>query len=165
MPRRHLRFVLVLFSLLLTSCENGLSPETTAAPAVKNYGISGVIHFRNWPPNDSVLDLRLAVLKDTSINNLLNDVLQGKARYTNTIHYGVDSEKYTLLLPPLSPGIFPLVGVAQQYGPDIQKDWRVVGLYYANNDSSAPGAVVVPADSIVPNINITVDFSRPPVFH
>jgi hypothetical protein len=163
MARRVVRLALIILSLLLVSCENGLSPESTPVSTGKSYGIRGVIHFLHWPPQDSVVDLRLAILQDTTIKNLLNDVLQGKARYTDKIPYGIDSEQYTLALQPLAPGTFPFVGVAQQYGPDVQKDWKVVGLYYANHDSSTPGSVVVPPDSVVPGINITVDFSHPPV--
>jgi len=119
--------------------------------------------FAHWPPSDSVHDLRLAVLQNYPVEDLVGEVLQGRARFTDRLPYGLDSIGYTLILAPLPPGHFPLVGVAQQFGPNIQTDWRIVGIYYANGDSSTPGGVDVPPDSIVPNINLHVDFQHPPI--
>ena len=165
MSGHPVRFVLllILLCLALAACENGLAPETATGPPPKPYGIRGVIRFLHWPPADSVLDLRLAVLEHYPVASIVTEVIQGRAKYTDQIRYGIDSEQYSLSLAPLPTGSFPFVGVAQQYGSNIQQDWRVVGIYFAGNDSSKPGSVVVPVDSMVPNINITVDFAHPPV--
>ncbi len=143
------------------SCEEGLSPSTGTTTG-HTYGISGVIHFQHWPPPDSILDLRLAALQNYPVASIPNEVLNGRARYSNALPYGIDSLNYTLTRAPLPPGTLPFVGVAQQYGPNIQQDWRVVGIYYAGGDTSHPGTVVVPNDSIVPGIDIWVDFSHLP---
>ena len=156
LPRVKAAFLLL--ACIIPGCDEGLAPSSTATVS-SSYGISGTIHFRNWPPADSVVDLRLAALKEHPSSNIVGDVQSGKARFTeNSLPYGVDSASYTLLLSPLPPGTFSYIGVAQRFGSDIYTDWRVVGIYYANGDTTAPGSVVVPVDSIVHGVNIYVDF-------
>ena len=157
----RISIIVTLYALVYVGCDQGLAPEP-AAPSVHAYGIRGVITFKNWPPADSVRDLRLAVLQNYPVQDFVNEVLQGRARFTGQLPYGLDSVAYTLTLAPLPPGRFPLVGVAQQYGPNLQNDWRVVGIYFANGDTTRPGAVEVPPDSIVSGIDVHVDFQHLP---
>jgi hypothetical protein len=153
---------LIFFSCISGwKCDEGLAPASISQPPP--YGIRGTIYFRHWPPSDSIKDLRLAALKNYPVSDIIAEVLQGRARYTDQLQpYGADSLDYTLTLSPLSTGLFPYIAVAMQFGPNIQHDWRVVGVYYANGDTTVPGSVVVPPDSIVPGINIHVDFLNPP---
>jgi hypothetical protein len=152
----------VLLLFILGGCDEGLSPVSASSPASR-HGISGAIYFRNWPPRDSVLDLRLAAFKGLPSSDLVSDIQQGRARFTDMLSpYGADSIPYRLLLAPLSPGRFSYIGVAQQFGPNIQRDWRLVGVYHAGGDTTSPGFIDVPADSVVPGVNITVDFLHPP---
>jgi len=151
-----------LLTLLQGGCDQGLSPVSLSSAAAR-HGIAGMITFRNWPPRDSVLDLRLAALKGLPSADIVNEVRQGRARFTETITpYGADSIPYRLFLAPLPPGRFSYIGVAQQFGPNIQQDWRLVGVYYTNGDTTSPGFVDVPEDSVVPGVNLTVDFLNPP---
>ena len=124
--------------------------------------MKGIIHFRHWPPADSVADLRLAALQNYPVDDLVGEVLQGRAQFTESLlsAFGLDSVAYTLLLAPLPPGRIPFVGVAQRFGPNVQTDWRVVGIYYAPNDTSTPGSVIVPPDSVIGGIDVTVDFLK-----
>ena len=156
-----LSIIVALCTLVPCGCDQGLAPEP-AAPSTHVYGIRGVITFKNWPPADSVRDLRLAVLQNYPVENLVNEVLLGRARFTDRLPYGLDSIAYTLTLTPLPPGRFPLVGVAQQYGPNQLSDWRVVGVFFANGDTTRPGAIDVPPDSIVSGIDVHVDFQHLP---
>jgi len=151
----------ILGVLFLAGCHEGLAPEPSISQP-GGHGIRGVITFEHWPPSDSVRDLRLAVLQNYPVANLVNEVLQGRARFTDRLPYGLDSVAYLLMLAPLPPGRFSLIGVAQQFGPNIQTDWRIVGIYFAHGDTTIPGAVDVPSDSIVPNINVHVDFQHLP---
>jgi len=147
---------------MLSGCDDGLAPKTILAPQ-SIYGIRGTIYFKNWPPSDSIVDLRLAALKNPPSSNIFNDVIQGRVRFSGTLTpYGADSISYELLLAPLSYGTFSYIGVAQQFGQNIRQDWRVVGVYYAFGDTTQPGTVNVPADSIVDGINLTVDFQHLP---
>ena len=159
----HLFIACILVGLLYNiRCNQGLAPENSQNSNSRPYGVQGVVKFRNWPPQDSIRDLRLGVLKNYPVTDIVNEVLQGRARFTDQLSYRVDSLSYTLTLSPLPPGQFPFVGVAQQFGPNVQKDWRIVGIYYANGDTTKPGVVTVPSDSIVPHIDINVDFLHPP---
>lgn len=148
---------------LLTGCDRGLSPEPTSPSGSGAHGISGSVVFTNWPPRDSVLDLRLVCFKNRPSSSIVSDILNGKAKYTGTLQpYGADTVVYTLLLDPLPPGQYALTGVAQQYGTNLYTDWRLVGLYYREGDSAAPGVLTVPADSIVRGITVHVDFRHLP---
>ena len=160
----HLFIACILVGLLYNiRCNQGLAPENSGGTSNNRpYGIQGVVKFKNWPPQDSIKDLRLGVLQHYPVADIVNEVLQGRAKFTDRLSYGVDSLSYTLTLSPLPSGQFPFVGIAQQFGPNAQTDWRIVGIYYANGDTTKPGVVTVPSDSIVPNININVDFLHLP---
>src|ERR1051326_3742840 len=160
----RIAFIISCLCLLLNpGCDQGLAPGTAGNTVPRPHGISGVIYFKNWPPQDSVVDLRLVSFKDRPSTNIVSDVLNGKAKFTGTLNpYGADSISYELILDPLVPGPFAYPAVAQQYGPSLYSDWRAVGLYHAANASTLPGVINVPADSIVRGINITVDFRNPP---
>lgn len=142
------------------SCEQGLEPE----PPPK-YGISGTVHLTNWPSADSVIDLRVVAFKQYPSGDIIGDVLQGKAKFTpQTLGpYGAASIPYELILEPLPPGIFEYIAVAQQFGPNILRDWRAVGIYEDTGDTSrVPLPLFVPANEILSGVDIWVDFRNPP---
>ncbi len=156
---RLVRFALIC--LVSVSCDEGLSPQEPGQQTPR-YGISGTVHFRNWPPSDSIVDLRVVSFKNYPSNDIFNEVLQGRAGFTSTLQpYAADSIPYTLVLSPIPPGPFAYTVVAQRYGQDINTDWRAVGVFHAPGDT-APGGIIVPTDSILPGINIDVDFLHPP---
>ena len=150
------------FALLCPACDQGLSPGTSVRQ-IPVYGISGTVHFKNWPPADSIVDLRVVSFKTFPSQDILSEVLKGKAAYTETLQpYGADSIPYTLVLSRLPPGAFAYTVVAQQFGQNITADWRAVGEYHAAGDTSHPGSITVAADSILTGIDIVVDFRQPP---
>ena len=156
------RAILFVSLFHFQGCDQGLSPESAATHGPV-YGISGTVYFANWPPSDSVLDLRVVSFKNFPSQDIIDEVLQGRAGYTETLQpYGADSLRYTLLLSPIPPGAFAYTVVAQRFGPNIRADWKAVGEYYANGDTSGPGIIIVPADSILPGADIRVDFRKPP---
>ncbi|MFI5238013.1 MAG: hypothetical protein ACHQLA_08745, partial [Ignavibacteriales bacterium] len=69
-----------------------------------------------------------------------------------------------------APGPFPVgsyayVAVVQQSTEELsfaRSDWFVSGVYYANEDSTQPGTMIIPDSTFVRNINISVDFNNPP---
>ena len=157
MRRTGIGIVFVLVIICFVSCDQGLAPVSLSVPPS---GIRGFVYFNHWPPADSVVDLRLAALRNPPSSNLINEVLQGKAQFTGSLTpYGADSIAYTLIL---NPGKYVYVGVAQQFGPNIEQDWRVVGVYHAVGESVNPDSVTVPVDSIVSGINVYVDFNNIP---
>lgn len=152
-----------LISLLLClACDQGLSPETPL-PQNRVYGISGTVHFKNWPRPDSIVDLRVVSFKNFPSQNIVNEVLQGRAAYTATLQpYGADSIPYTLVLSPIPAGPFAYTVVAQRFGQNINTDWRAVGEYHAGGDTSRPGSLTVARDTILTGIDLFVDFQKPP---
>jgi hypothetical protein len=147
---------------LLAGCDKGIAPESTGTAGPPPYGVSGTVYFQHWPPVDSVIDLRVVAFTTYPPGDIVSEVLSGRAKYTNTLPYGVDSVTYSIDLTPIQPGSIPFIAVGQQYGQNIQQDWRLVGEYYTDGDTSQPGSIYVPVDSIVPGVNIFVDFNNPP---
>lgn len=140
---------------MLSGCDQGLQP------LVHQHGLAGTVYFTNWPPADSLLDLRLVAFRNYPSGNLVQEILGGNARYTDTLKpFGSDSIRYSLILDPLPAGTYRYIAVAEQYGPNLYSDWRIVGLYWDSADTTRPGIVDVPADQIVQGINIRADFRK-----
>lgn len=155
---------ILIFSFLIffiEGCDEGISPEE--APLVAEaHGIKGTLYFTNWPPVDSVIDLRLVAFLNYPPVDIISEVLQGRAKYSDKLPYGVDSINFTLILNPLPADTIRCIAVGQQFGNNIQEDWRLVGVYYTPGDSILPGRVFIPPDSIVVDINIKVDYTKLP---
>ncbi|MBI5215971.1 MAG: hypothetical protein HY960_09465 [Ignavibacteriae bacterium] len=151
-------FVFVCCLLVIQAgCDHGLSPEP-----VPLYGISGTIYFSHWIPEDSVLQLRVVLFKSEPTNILL-DVLQGKAIFTDSLKpYGAASIPYSLTVLPLPAGRYSYLAVALQYGANIFSDWSVVGVYTTPADSGHASSFFVPANEMLQSININVDFQNLP---
>ncbi len=161
--------LLIILISLNSGCDGGISP-TSANNSLQQAGFSGTITFMGtWP--DSVTGTYLVVfqneLKSLSDFNILN------IKYVSIeIPFGLTTFNYSSLdsayLPQqghLADGEYEYVAVAQLTSPTIsvnRKDWRVAGVYYANNDYSHPGKLVIPPDTYVRNINIICDFNNPP---
>ena len=156
--------VFIVIATGVPACDQGLEPEPPP-----QYGITGKIFFRNWPPPDSVGELAVAALKDypqqNPIAEILNGIITGRAVYDFPQYsYGDSVGKYQLLISPLSPGSVAYVAVGRLIGSDFTNPshWRIAGVYYAPGDTSRPGTVFVPGDQIVQGVDITVDFLNPP---
>jgi hypothetical protein len=152
-------FLLVCLSII--GCDKGIAP-VEVIPVTEAHGLKGTIYFTNWPPSDSIVDLRLVAFLHYPPQDIYTEVIQGMAKYTDKLPTAVDSFSYRLILNPLPADTIRCVAIGMQFGPNIQTDWKLVGLYYKQGDSSLPGRIFVPADSLVPNINISVDFHKLP---
>ena len=90
---------ILIFSFLIffiEGCDEGISPEE--APLVAEaHGIKGTLYFTNWPPVDSVIDLRLVAFLNYPPVDIISEVLQGRAKYSDKLPYGVDSILYLLI--------------------------------------------------------------------
>ena len=161
-------FLIILFSLI-SGCDHGISP-TSADNTILEPGFSGTITFKGtWP--DSVSGTYLVVFKDElkslSDFNILNIkfVSLGIPFGSTTFNYSSLDSAYLPQQGHLADGEYDYVAVAQVTSPTIsvnRKDWRVAGVYYANNDYSQPGKLVIPPNTMVRNINIICDFNNPP---
>lgn len=158
------KILIISFFLITQSCDHGINPEKPDQIEQQFSGISGTIYYQNWPPQDSLLDLRLVVFKNYPPADIVSEVTTGEAIAYPEISLGalpfyVDSTDFEL---NLDPRIYAYVVVAQQYGPAIFFDWRVVGQYDTTSFDTLPTSIEIFSDSIVSNINIYVDFDSLP---
>jgi hypothetical protein len=165
MLARLLSVLLVVVLLSPGGCDTGLAPLNEPS------GFSGVITFKNWPPPDSVQELRvIAFLEIPSDSASILQVLLsgGAAVYPNVGAKGldqyVDSLHYTFTTEGslLQVATYKYVAIAHKYGPDIFKDWRPAAVYSTDPVSQTPTPVRVLLHKITPGINFDVDFHNPP---
>lgn len=158
-------FLLFIFISCLShwGCDKGLAPIQTQPPP---YGFKGVVYFKNWPPADIIVKLYVVAFRNYPPGDIFNEYQNGNLRFSNDLvpSYGLDSIQYEVDLNPMHVDSIPFVAVGQQYGQNIQQDWRLVGFYHLINDSTKPATVRVFPDSIVEGINIKVDFNNLPQF-
>jgi len=157
-------FFVALIGMLLWSCNKGLSPEL-AQPAGEITGIEGTIYYQNWPPPDSLFDLRLVVFQHYPPGNILLELLgqQAFAYPPITDSLGlplyVDSTHFQMELPP---GVYRYVVVAWRFGPTLYQDWAAAGHLDVDRDL-IPDSIAVLPGQLVRGIKILVDFkNRPP---
>ena len=147
--------------LIFSRCDHGLSP----ADATVVTGISGEITYEdNWPPADSLKDLRLVAFKKFPPRNIVLEVLSGEAIVyppidSASLQFYVTSQEYSMELPP---DTFEYIVVAQRYGDDVFNDWRAVGQYDTDEDS-LPTPIILKENTFLKNINIHVDFENLPI--
>jgi hypothetical protein len=152
--------VYLLLAVWAAGCDEGLGPNPLPTGS-----FSGLITYRNWPPLDSLHDLRLVAFKTYPPTDVFAEVAGGNAFVyppigdTALVPFFVDSLRYTATLPP---GRYAYVAVAQQYGPSISTDWRAVGQYATDTSAVAPSPIEIVASDTLRDVNITVDFAHPP---
>jgi hypothetical protein len=158
-------FIIIFFLLLLFhfyGCDKGLSPISSEEKA----GFSGIITFvGNWP--EGITRTHLVVfqheLKSPSDFNILN------LKYVSVeIPYGVKTYNFNSTdssYIAIDAGTYEYVAVVQSKTPDlslIRSDWFVAGVYYSSNDTSKPGMLEIPENTLIRNINIVCNFNDPP---
>lgn len=160
---------LIILLSLYSGCKGGILP-TTPGDSIEEAGFGGTITFEGtWPDSVSqtylvVFEKELKSLADFNIFNIKYVSLEIPFGST-TVNYSSLDSAYLPEQGHLADGVYEYVAVAQLTSPEIsvnRKDWRVAGVYYANNDSSHPGTLVIPPNTFVRNINIVCDFNNPP---
>ncbi len=164
---KHIKYFFPLLAILAfttLSCDKGLSP--TSVNENTQPGFSGTIVFKgNWPTDvtRTYLVVFQSPLVSASDFNVLN------LKYLSTeIPYGVKQYNYSSLDSAyinIGAGEYSYVAVAQQKTAVLslqRKDWNVVGVYYANDDTTQAGKLTIPSNTLVQNINIVCDFNNPP---
>jgi len=166
--RKHFGLILlaIAFFFFVISCDHGIEPLEA-----ETSGFSGAITYvSDWP--DSVQRSFLVVFQDPLVSDT-NFTIFNLKFLSQEIPLGASVNNFSSLdsayIPP-DPGPFPAgtyayIAVVQQSTPNLslaRKDWFVSGVYYANGDTTQPGAMIIPDNTFVRNINITVDFNNPP---
>ena len=146
---------IVLFSFAFSSgCDHGLSPEVSDIDP----GFGGTLHIAgNWPPQDSVRDLRVVAFRNYPPKDILSEVINGSAMFSDELPYGETAISYVIQDETLS-GSFSYVVVAQNYGEDPFQDWRAVGVYAVTGDATKPSPVDLGNGLFIDGVDITVDF-------
>ena len=152
---------LLILLIINLSCGEGIAPE----PIVQT-GFSGTVSFvGNWP--QGITRTHIVVFKDPLLS--AGDFNAFNLKFVSIeIPYGsqvFDYNSADTAVVPISEGEYSYVAVAQQKTPNVslnRKDWFVVGVYYAGGDTSKPGKLIIPENTLVKNINIICDFNNPP---
>ena len=155
--------VLYVFLVYIYSCNHGLKP--TAPQELEQAEIRGTISYSNWPPADSLFDLRLVVFKIYPPENIFEEISAGRAFVYPAIGneglpFYTDSTTYVM---QLDPGYYGYIAIAQQYGPNLFTDWLAAGQYDTLFSDELPTSITVISGDLLQDINIKVDFdSLPP---
>lgn len=162
----------LLFAAVFPGCDGGLGPIT------EDTGFSGVITFRNWPPPEQVLELRLVAFEEypADSSGIIAALLAGRAalyphvttgvqgaieilgnRSADTVHYTFTKEGTIL-----KEATYQYIVVAWRYGANYFADWSPAGVYTEKPGTYEPAAVIVRERRMRRDVNITVDFNNLP---
>ncbi len=146
----------LLVGSLVCGCTGGLDPTQLPREAM----IRGIVSFRGaWPPVDSLRDLRVVAFQQYPPKDVLGEVLGGRAIFSERLPFYVEQTPYELTVEQV-PVMFRYLIVAQQYGPDLFRHWRVVGVYSSRD--TQPDSIWVEPGGVYPNVDIVVDFDHLP---
>ena len=154
--------VLILF---FSGCNTGLTPLNEPS------GFRGIIRFKNWPPPDSIREIRLVAFETypTDSAGILPTLLEGRAavfpELERKLPLFVDSLQYEFTTENglnLQLKNYEYIILAVQYGPNVLSDWRPAGVYTSTPSTFDPTPVRVLLHRITPGIDIHVDFHNLP---
>ena len=147
----HITLLAICLMGLLVGCDAGLEPPEDEGTGT----ITGSISYVSpWPPAAEVHDLRFIAMRfvprDTTDFFRLSEMAISERLPT-----GGAGHAFTLEAAPA--GTYFYAGVAQKYADDLLA-WRPVGLVETDG-----GVFTLPRGGSV-HVEVTVDFSNPPVF-
>ncbi|HPD33705.1 MAG TPA: hypothetical protein P5545_02950 [Bacteroidota bacterium] len=143
--------------ILLQSCNEGLSPQFEQKTVLQGKIVytSGI---SSWPAKDSLKDLRVVAFKNFPPQNIVQEILSGSAYYTQeSLPFYTDTTNFSIEIPD-APVLLKYIAVAQQYGGLME--WRVIGVYKAQNSDTASNLYINKSET--KNITIYVDFNNLP---
>ncbi len=166
--KKFLQYLIYFLPIILAAgCNKGITPAT-AAEDNQTAGFSGTIIFNgNWNPEVkwTLLVVFKEPLTSASSFNVFN-----VGYISHPIPNNIKSFSFSTLQDsgfiPITAGTYSYVAVAQSKRDTLsinRADWQIVGLYYANDDTTHPGNLTIPFNTFVTGVNITCDFNKPPV--
>jgi hypothetical protein len=155
----------ISFLTLWSGCDSGLAPLNEPA------GFRGVIRFKNWPPPDSVVELRLVAFETfpSDSASILPGLIAGQIvfyppfgssgfpTFLDSLEYAFTTKGTTLQVKK-----YDYVVIALRYGQNVLTDWKPVGVYTTTPNSFIPAPVRVLLHRITPDIDFQVDFHNTP---
>lgn len=156
--------------LCMTACGGGLEPNNTHIPENKTY-LTGTIRYKggkeSWKfAQDSLAFIRVVGFKTFPDSaGIIRDILAGKVFFTpksitESLPLYVDSCTYSIEFTDV-PVELVYIAVAQQYGADLAKQQRVIGIYSLTGDNTKPSSIVVEKGKSN-RADIEVDFQNLP---
>lgn len=161
---------LFLIVIQLNACQEGLAPNNTHNPDNKTY-LTGTIRYKgglsNWKyAKDSLTAIRVVAFKTIPDSaGILKDILAGNVFVSpknigESLPINVDSSMYSIEFSDVPVNLL-YIAVAQQYGADLTKQQRVIGLYTLTKDLTKPSSIFVEKGKNN-NADIEVDFQNIP---
>lgn len=154
------KYIIIIAFLIpiLQSC-GGLEP----IPAEQKTLIKGTINFvddnENWPPQDSIFDMRVIAFKNYPPADLIGDIINGLAYYTNdSLPLYQKSVDFQIEITD-PPQTLEYIVVAYQYGSIME--WKAAGVFSLDNDPRKPTAIATERGKQY-SILINVDFKHLP---
>lgn len=151
---RYFVYKLYLLCTLFTicACGEGLAPNNSHIPENKTY-LTGTIHYKggkeSWKNvQDSLAFIRVVGFKTYPDSaGIIRDILAGNVYITpkvitESLPFNVDSSTYSLEFTDVPVNILYLAAV-QQYGADLTKQQRVIGIYTLTGDNTKPSSILV----------------------
>jgi hypothetical protein len=160
----------VILALVLSGCVGGINPADYAGNAL----LRGTVRYvrgagaSNFPPKDSLFELRVVVFKQIPRDtNLVQTLANGDAFFSasllDTAYAG--GIPFSVEIPQAqiadSSVMIRYVAVGQQYGKNIFSDWRVVGVY-SSDSVFTPKSIRATPGLVINDMIIDVDFLRIP---
>lgn len=158
---------IILLAYILISCDKGIEPYPEPVDP-ENTGIAGTVTFLgNWP--SGIARTHIVLFKNQiqteadffppNLSYVSNEIDSG------TVSLEYDSRTNNLLDVNIAPGTYRYIVVAQSTKDALsldRKDWFVVGVFYAPNDNSKPGSIIINEGRVTENVDIICDFDNPP---
>ncbi|MBZ0243968.1 MAG: hypothetical protein K8F24_12175, partial [Bacteroidales bacterium] len=118
-------YILIIYSIIFVGCNEGLAPPELSEKTT----VKGIVFYKdgeaNWPPADSIKDLRVAAFKDYPPKDIINEILSGNAYFTaESLPINASSSTFSLDIYD-APTEINYVAVAQNYGGIME--WRALG--------------------------------------
>ncbi|MBK9246874.1 MAG: hypothetical protein IPM69_01865 [Ignavibacteria bacterium] len=165
-----IQFVLSIIILFSVGCSQGLEPNFTHNPDNKTY-LTGTIYYKNGKENwkfaqDSLAYIRVVGFKTYPDSaGIIKDILAGNVFITpkniaESLPMHVDSSLYSMEFTEVPINVVYLA-VVQQYGLDLTKQQRVIGVFSLTLDNSNPSAILIEKGK-QNRANIFVDFENLP---
>lgn len=158
---------IILLTVSVISCDKGIEPYPEPVDP-ENTAISGTVTFQGtWP--SGIARTHIVLFKNLIATE--GDFFPPNLSYVSnqidsgTVSLEYDSRTNNLLGVKIAAGSYKYIVVAQSTKEELsleRKDWFVVGVYYANSDTTKPGSIIVNEGKITENVNINCDFDNPP---
>jgi len=158
--------IFFIFLFGLSACNHGIAPleEPSVTP-----GFEGKVFFKgSWPTgqySQIIVTLFKNPILDSTDFNLMNLRFVSKPVPDGVKEFKYSTKDKDNFLSNVEAGEYAYLAVAMQVRPNsfARRDWKIIGVYIPNGDSSKAGRIIIPPDTFLKDVNITCDFDHLPV--